>query len=184
MYKSPTRHNPSPRIRARRRAALTAGLILLLAGSSASAQQQALPIRIESNNADLSQQSGVSTYTGHVVLTRGGLTLTGDRLVITRLNDRGNVRAELTGSPAHLEKQPDQDSADVVTGHSDKIEYANNSSTVILRGDAVVERGGDQVTGQVIRHNIDTDRTQAEGGSGDSGRVRITIQPQSDKNSP
>ncbi|MES1926088.1 hypothetical protein T31B1_12239 [Salinisphaera sp. T31B1] len=140
-----------------------------------------MPIRIESNNADLSQQSGTSTYTGNVVLKRGGLTLTGDRLVITRINDRGNVKAVLTGSPAHLDKQPDRDGNDVVTGHSNQIEYVNNQSTVVLRGDAVVKRGGDEVNGQVIRHNLDTERTQAEGGgSGDGGRVRITIQPKSD----
>jgi len=174
MYKSPTR--PDHRSR-RRLATLSFGLALVL-GTGAALAQQALPIRIESNNADLSQQSGTSTYTGNVVLTRGGLTLTGNKLVITRINDRGNVKAVLTGSPAHLDKQPDRDGDDVVKGHSDQIEYANNASTVILRGDAVVNRGGDQVTGQVIRHNLDTERTQADGGSG--SRVRITIQPASD----
>ncbi|GAB3679928.1 lipopolysaccharide transport periplasmic protein LptA [Salinisphaera aquimarina] len=184
MYKSPTRPDPSRRAAGGRRLALALAFGLTLASTAALAQK-ALPIRIESNNADLSQQSGTSTYTGNVVLTRGGLTLTGSRLVITRINDRGNVRAVLTGSPAHLDKQPDRDGDDVVTGHSEKIEYANNDSTIVLRGNAVVERGGDEVTGQVIRHNLDTERTQAEGGSGgsNSGRVRITIQPQSDTGS-
>ncbi len=174
MYKSPTR--PDHRIR-RCLATLSFGLALVL-GTGAALAQQALPIRIESNNADLSQQSGTSTYTGNVILTRGGLTLTGSKLVITRINDRGNVKAVLTGSPARLDKQPDRDGDDVVKGHSDQIEYANNTSTVILRGDAVVNRGGDQVTGQVIRHNLDTERTQADGSGG--SRVRITIQPASD----
>ena len=168
--------NRPTRIAARRALAIAATLAGLLICTTAIAQQ-ALPIRIESNNADLSQQSGTSTYTGNVVLTRGGLTLTGTKLVITRINDRGNVKAVLTGSPARLNKQPDQDGDDVVKGHSSQIEYANNDSTVVLRGDAVVNRGGDEVNGQVIRHNLDTERTQADGGSGD--RVRITIQPAS-----
>ena len=179
MYKSPTRpDSPAPRTRFARHRLLVAitTVIGLLVCTSALAQK-ALPIRIESDNADLSQQSGTSTYTGNVVLVRGGLTLTGNKLVITRINDRGNVKAVLTGSPARLDKQPDQDGNDVVKGHSNQIEYANNDSTVVLRGDAVVNRGGDEVNGQVIRHNLDTERTQADGGSG--SRVRITIQPAS-----
>ena len=170
MYKSPTRR------RLRLAATLALGLVLM-AGTTAFAQQKALPIHIESNDADLSQQEGVSTYTGNVVLTRGGLTLTGHRLVITRINDRGNVKAVLDGSPARLDKQPDREGDDVVTGNSSKIEYTNSNSTVLLRGDAVVRRGGDEIHGQLIRHNVDTGRTQAERGSGSSERVRITIQP-------
>lgn len=174
MYKSPTHR------RLRHAATLALGLVLV-AGTTAYAQQTPLPIHIESNDADLSQQEGVSTYTGNVVLTRGGLTLTGNTLVITRLNDRGNVKAVLDGNPAKLDKQPDREGDDVVTGNASKIEYANNASTVLLRGNAVVRRGGDEVHGQVIRHNLDTERTQAERGSGSSERVRITIQPKSEQ---
>jgi lipopolysaccharide export system protein LptA len=148
-----------------------------MAAGAVQAQQKSLPIHIESNDADLSQQEGVSTYSGNVVLTRGGLTLTGHRLVITRINDRGNVKAVLDGSPAHLDKQPDREGDDVVTGDASKIEYTNSNSTVLLRGDAVVRRGGDEIHGQIIRHNVDTGRTQAERGSGGNERVRITIQP-------
>ncbi|WP_348766454.1 lipopolysaccharide transport periplasmic protein LptA [uncultured Salinisphaera sp.] len=172
MYKSLTR-----------RRGLSVALValgLVLATGAAPAQQQPLPIRIESNSADLSQQQGTSTYTGNVVLTRGGLTLTGHRLVVTRINDRGNIKAVLDGSPAKFDKQPDREGNDVVTGNAGQIEYTNNDSTIVLRGDAVVRRGGDEINGQVIRHNLDTERTQAERGGSDSKRVRITIQPQED----
>ncbi|ERJ20615.1 Putative ABC superfamily transport protein [Salinisphaera shabanensis E1L3A] len=175
MYKSPTRHS--------RIARALAVLALVLAPAAAFAQQP-LPIHIESNNADLSQQRGTSTYTGNVVLTRGGLTLTGNKLVITRINDRGNIKAVLDGSPAKFDKQPDREGDDVVTGHASQIEYANNDSTIVLRGNAVVRRGGDEINGQVIRHNLDTERTQAERGSSNNERVRITIQPESGKDQP
>lgn len=175
MYKLPIR---------RSHAVMLAFGLMVLAGT-AQAQQKALPIHIESNDADLSQQRGVSTYSGNVVLTRGGLTLTGHKLVITRINDRGNIKAVLDGSPAKLDKQPDREGDNVVTGNASKIEYTNNDSTIVLRGDAVVRRGGDEVHGQVIRHNLDTERTQAERGSGSSSkRVRITIQPKSGDNKP
>lgn len=172
MYKSPIR----------RRLRLGAAALLLCWTAGVLAQQQPLPIHIESNNADLSQQQGVSTYTGDVVLTRGGLTLRGHRLVITRINDRGNIKAVLDGSPATLDKQPDREGNDVVTGNASKIEYTNNNSTILLRGDAVVRRGGDEIHGQTIRHNLDSERTQAERGSDE--RVRITIQPKAGEDQP
>ncbi|ROO25011.1 sugar transporter [Salinisphaera orenii MK-B5] len=152
----------------------------MVAGGAAWAQQEPLPIRIESDSAELSQQEGTSTYTGSVVLTRGGLTLTGDKLVVTRLNDRGNVKAVLNGAPARLDKQPDRTGDDVVTGHSSRIEYTNADSTVVMRGNAVVNRGGDRIASQVIRHNLDTQRTQAARGENDGERVQITITPQND----
>ena len=100
--------------------------------------------------------------------------------MVTRINDRGNIKAVLDGSPAKFDKQPDREGNDVVTGNAGQIEYTNNDSTIVLRGDAVVRRGGDEINGQVIRHNLDTERTQAERGGSDSKRVRITIQPQED----
>jgi lipopolysaccharide export system protein LptA len=175
MYTSPIGHS------ARRLACLLALVTLPVYAQQQHAQQktqqqQALPIHIQSNNAELSQKSGQSTYTGDVVLTRGGLTLTGNKLVVTHLKNRNAIRAVLTGSPAHLHKQPDRNGSDVFTGHAHRIEYSNNNATIVLRGDAVVTRAdGDQVTGAVITHNLNTQRTQAQ--SGGNRRVRITIVP-------
>ena len=161
------------------------GALLLAVAASASAQgSQNLPIHIESNTADFAQKTGVSTYTGNVHLSRGGLTLTGARLVVTRINDRGNVKAVLTGNPADIDKQPDSTSAERITGHADRIEYTNADAMLTLKGDAVLNRaGGDTINSPVITRNLNTGQTQAQGSQGSAsggtgdGRVRITIQP-------
>lgn len=153
------------------------GLLLLAGPALALAQNKALPINIDANQANYSQQSGVSTYTGNVHMTRGGLTLTGNKLVVTRINDRGNIKAVLTGTPAHIDKQPDADSSERITGHAAQIDYSNSKSQIVLRGDAVVNRGGDEVRGQTITHDLDSDRTTAKRGSGDNDRVHVTMQP-------
>ncbi|HET7315156.1 lipopolysaccharide transport periplasmic protein LptA [Salinisphaera sp.] len=159
--------------------ALTMAAVLAFGPAQAAGndQSQQLPIHIQSDNADFTQKSGVSTYTGDVRLTRGGLTLTGDKLVITRLNDRSRIQAVLTGDPAHIDKQPDSSGDQVVTGHAHRIEYSNDSSVITLRGNAEVNRNGDQIRGAVITHNLDTGATHAESGQGDKARVHITIQP-------
>lgn len=168
MYTSPSRPD----------ARWLACLLALVAAPAFAAQQQALPIHIASDHAELSQKSGVSTYTGNVKMTRAGLTLTGDKLVITRSNnDRKDIRAVLTGAPAHIDKQPDRDGKDVITGHSQRIRYNNEQAIIVLSGHAVVNRAGDQVTGPVITYNLNTGRTEAKRGSKSGERVRITIQP-------
>ncbi|WP_353223918.1 lipopolysaccharide transport periplasmic protein LptA [Salinisphaera hydrothermalis] len=155
-------------------AALTPALTL---AATSDASKQKLPINIQANNADFTQKSGVSTYTGNVHLTRGGLTLTGNKLVVTQMNDKHQIKAVLTGDPAHIDKQPDSSDNEVVTGHAQQIEYSNASSVITLRGDAVINRNGDQIRGAVITHNVDTGATHAERGQGKDERVHITIQP-------
>lgn len=147
------------------------------AWAATDSQTKQLPIDIQSNNADFAQKSGESTYTGNVRLTRGGLTLTGDKLVVTRINDRSQVKAVLTGNPAHIDKQPDSSDNEVVTGHARQIEYTNASSVITLRGNAVVNRSGDQIRGAVITHDVDTGATHAQRGNATDERVHITIQP-------
>ena len=156
---------------------LTAMLSPIAAQAADSGSNKQLPINVQADNADFSQKSGVSTYTGDVRLTRGGLTLTGDKLVVTRINDRSRVKAVLTGNPAHIDKQPDASDDRVVTGHARQIEYTNASSVITLRGGAEVTRNGDEIRGPVITHDVDTGATHAKRGSGGSERVHITIQP-------
>lgn len=152
-------------------------IVVLPALAMAQQQKKTLPINIEANQADYAQTNGVSTYTGDVRMIRGGLTLTGNRLVVTRVNDRDRIKAVLTGNPAHIHKKPDSDSAERITGHASRIEYTNNNAQVVLRGKAVVNRGGDEIRGEVITHDLDNDSTTAKRGSGDNDRVRVTIQP-------
>ncbi|WP_158583530.1 lipopolysaccharide transport periplasmic protein LptA [Salinisphaera sp. Q1T1-3] len=161
----------------------TLALCTLAAGNAtaADAGSRQLPIQIQSDNADFAQKSGVSTYTGDVVLTRGGMTLTGSKLVVTRINDRGNIKAVLTGSPAHIDKKPDAENNETVTGHASSITYTNSNAELTLRGNAVLERsGGDTINSPVITRNVDSGVTHAQGGGQDGQRVHITIQPNQD----
>lgn len=135
-------------------------------------------IDIHSDNADFNQNNGVSTYTGNVKLIRSGLTLTGSRLVVSRLKNKKNIKAVLTGSPAYIDKKPDADDDKVIKGHSQQIVYTNADSRVTLRGKAKVTRDGDTIRGSVITYNVDTGATRAKRSKDDDQeRVHITISP-------
>lgn len=111
-------------------------------------------------------------------MTRAGLTLTGNKLVVTQPKSRNHIKAVLTGKPAHIDKQPDASGDKVVTGHAQRIEYTNGNATITLSGNAVVTRNGDQINASVITYNIDTGATHAKSGNRDNSRVHITISPQ------
>lgn len=163
-------------------AALWASVLLTLAiavtPTFAAAKKPNLPINIQSNNASFNQNTGRSVYQGNVKLTRGGLTLTGNKLVLTHTRNRGQLHAVLTGSPAHIDKQPDQSGSHVVTGHSKQIIFDNPSHTLTMQGSAYLKRAdGNSVRGKRIVHNLKTGLTQARGGGSAKQRVKVTLQP-------
>src|SRR5699024_5055316 len=112
----------------------------------------------------------------NVVLKRGGLTLTGDTLHI-KLGGDNDFRAELTGSPATLERAPQPADALRMNGHADRVSYTRRNPQILLRRQAVIQRGGDRLHSSTIRHNLDTQRTVAGSDASDDGRVEITLHP-------
>lgn len=162
----------------KRRIGLAACCLLLfcLLIHTAQAEQAKMPINIHADNADFNQKSGASTYTGNVKLTRGGLTLSGTKLVVSHLKNKRQIKAVLTGNPAHIDKQPDADDDKVIKGHSNQIEYSNASSVITLSGQAKVTRDGDTIRGAIITYNVDTGATRAKRGNDDNERVHITIE--------
>lgn len=154
-------------------------LVPLLATTTTAiaAEPPPAPITITSNSAEFSRNSDVSTYTDDVVLTRGGLTLNGDKLVVKRLSD-GTFRAELSGNPVTLHRTPQSKDDKPVKGHAQRVIYTSSNAQLLLRGDAVIKRDGDTIHGQTITQDLTTRHTVAESGSGDNNRVTVTLLPE------
>lgn len=152
-----------------------------LAGPAFAADKSSQPVNIQSNSASFDQGSGHSVYKGSVELTRGGLTLTGNKLVLTNTRKRGQLHAVLTGTPARIDKQPDQAGKNIINGHAKTITFDKPDQQVIMDGDAYLERAdGNSVRGQTIVHNVETGRSHAERGGNDHKRVKVTLKPGSD----
>lgn len=142
------------------------------------AQTRDQPIQIEANTAEYSDRTGISTYSGAVVLTQGTLVLHGDKLTVTRNKDSGAIEAILNGEPATLDKPADNENTEAVDGRAQSMEYKSDEAVLILTGQARVTRGGDTIRGDTIRHYLNSARTQASS-TGQGERVKITIQPES-----
>src|SRR5699024_10766454 len=135
------------------RLCLAAALVLLPMAMAVAADSKPEPVNITADDAQMSKPDNVSVYTGNVVVVRGTLTLKGDKLVIHGL-DNGEYKAVLTGAPSTLRREPAAAGDKLVTGHSHEIIYFTGKTLVTLRGDAVVDRGGDVIHSQLIRHDM------------------------------
>ena len=183
---------------------------LLAAGSAYALQSdKGQPINIQADHGDFradpkNDSNGTGTYTGHVVITQGSITLTADKAVLHVVNNELDT-ADMTGSPATFQQQPDKGA--MIHGQADEITYDASKNQIDLIGNARLVQPVAQVNGMTlgtplastshapsgataapasqgerlltadhIRYNTETQHMVATG-SGDDGRVRITFPP-------
>ena len=155
--------------------------LALLAIALLAAAAPARGIEIQSDTAELDRNAGRSIYRGDVVLTREGLELRGDKLVVTR-DAADRFTAVLTGDPARLHQAPASPDEAPVNGAAARMTYRSGSELVELRGEAMIERGGNAVRSDTITHDLASGRTKARRAEGENGeRVRITLEPPPDE---
>lgn len=155
-------------------------LAALLAAGAAGAATDEQRIEIRADSAELDQVTARSVYRGDVVLTRNGLELSGDELVVIRDGEEG-VTAVLIGNPARLRQTSADEDAASVTGSADRMTYETGRERIELQGNAVVERGGNAMQGETITHDLTSGRTMAHRAREEDGeRVRIILEPPSD----
>lgn len=173
---------PTDRSRLRAIPTLLIALCLLPAPWQTEAAQQALvrgPVTIQADQAELSQQEGLSIYIGNVRLTQHELVITGDRLVVRHGQEGRPLQARVTGSPATYDQPTTADSPSV-HGQAQRIEYNAESDILVLEGSARVTRGRNMVEGAMIRYDRRQHRILATGD--EDGRVQIILTPSEQSN--
>lgn len=131
------------------------------------------PIRIEAEHAEVDQNAGTVVYTGSVQAQQGTMRVSADRLTI-EVEDEKVVRITAEGQPAKYQQMLDEDKG-LVKADARTIVYHTRQERVDLKGDAFLEQGGNEISGQLIHYDIVAGRVQAE--SGEDDRVRVIVQP-------
>ncbi|MCD0503109.1 lipopolysaccharide transport periplasmic protein LptA [Bordetella petrii] len=167
------------------------GALLLGAASLAQAQQQAAPAEepstlILSDTLHYDDIKRQSIFTGNVVLTRGLMKLTADKLEV-REDEAGNQFGTATANKGKIVtiRQERPETFEVIEGRGLRAEYASNNSQFDLIGQAVVTRyicgkPFDTIRGERVRYNEKTGVYEAFGGPNSSaagGRVRSLAMP-------
>jgi lipopolysaccharide export system protein LptA len=158
-----------------RQTKLIIAVVLLTLGVSTLQAAQDDPITIEADRATLSEKQGVSTYTGNVVLTQGGIKINADEVIVH--HDAGKLtHVTALGSPVQYYQQGESPEKDI-HGEAKTMEYFADEQRLLLVDSAKLTQGGNAFSGNRIEY--DTQREVVTAAVAETGkeRVQVTIQP-------
>jgi len=132
------------------------------------------PILVEANQIKIDDARKVQVLEGNVVMTKGTLRISADRIVMTE-DEYGFQRGVAYGSPGRLAryKQKQDDSDAWSEGEAVRIEYDTRSEIAQLFKRAQLKSGGSEVRGNYIWYDSITGKFAAKG--------KKTAQADSDK---
>jgi len=139
------------------------------------------PTQVEANRMSADDARRLNIFEGDVVVTKGTMRLTADRLVV-RQDAEGFQFATATGKPARFRQRQDAKPGEKegiwVDGEALRIELDDKNQKIELFDSARVNRGGDEVAGDYIFVDQRSDFYQVSSGKGQAkGRVKAVIQP-------
>jgi len=165
---------------------VTLFLALSLAATQAPGADNDQPATIEADQVEFDFRTGERTYTGNVVVVQGSLRITGDKMVMQYDQETDQIeKATSWGSPATFKQRPQGKDEDVY-GEGQTIVMDQIENTLTLVEDASLTQSGNTATGNEIVYDMTADRMtvrgleqtrEAEGGSSEGGRARVTINP-------
>lgn len=169
---------------------LLLALTLTIAASGVWAQDVGEEITIESDRMRYDNGKQTNVFSGNVIMTRGGFEIRAQRISI-RQDKNGTQFAVATGTPAKF-KRSDPRRPGQVEGSGKELRYNDKTEQLeILTGATLrrVQAGkvADEVQGAKIVYQANKDAFTVEGGksgvssSNPRGRVRVVIQPRSNK---
>ena len=118
------------------------------------------PIEVEANTAELDDVKKVSVYTGNVILTRGTIRMTGDKMTVYQTENDDLDTLIMEGHPATYRQLPD-DSKVYDKAKASIIEYYELKHLTILKGNAVVIQEGARLTGDRIDYDTELSKVKA-----------------------
>lgn len=141
------------------------------------------PIHLSADRADINEHTGVSVFTGHVVLSQGGMRLWSDTLTVHHDQQDKITRMVAEGDPARFREQPKAQGRPI-TGSARRIDYDVRAGIVVLEQDAQLLQGKNRFQGPRIEYDRDQDVVKAGSAGGAGGRVEITLQPKGSESKP
>ncbi|MCB1851237.1 MAG: lipopolysaccharide transport periplasmic protein LptA [Gammaproteobacteria bacterium] len=149
----------------------------LLCNALESDSQQ--PLFIEADGADISETTGVSIYTGNVVISQGSIRLSADKVTVTQQGEESDhILAE--GTPVRFQQQTEE-SKELVKGEAKSANYHLNSEIIHMIGNAVLIQGKDTFRSDRITYDRVKGQVRAGKKAKGNQRVHIAIQPQKKK---
>ena len=137
--------------------------------------------------ATYNEKTGVTTYTGNVIIEQGTMKLQANSIVANLNSQKEISTITATGGPARFQQKVDVNKG-LAKGQAQKILYNAQTGIVTFSGSALLEQDGASIRGNTLKYSMNKGDIEATGtpnstGSS-SGRVQIVIPPSSSKSFP
>ncbi len=137
------------------------------------------PIKLLADKATYSERTGITSYSGTVVITQGTFKMTADDITVNLSQGRSINSAVATGRPATMQQVVTQEKG-LAKGQANKIDYNAVTGIVTLTGNAKLVQNGASFAGNVIRYSLKAGDVEATAGG--SQRVELVFPPNSGSN--
>ena len=133
-------------------------------------------ILIESDSMQIDELKSTSTFSGNVVLNYGAISLSSDKIIITKKNNNISI-IQAFGTPASFNLYNDvQTQNNKITGYSEEILFSSDEQTILLTGNANIETGDNTISAHSVLFNLNTKSINLSGDSSNSSdRVKVKI---------
>jgi len=164
-------------------------LIFLTVGLFVSIVALALPddrqqtISIESDSAERNQKTGLTVYSGNVIISQGSILIEADEITLHYQGSKIS-RIECTGTPASYQQKPQTEGA-MLVARAEHINYLLADDKIILKRNAVLSRNGTIVKGDSIDYDMKNETWKAKGNDlGEQKRIQLLIPPSVQNSTP
>lgn len=137
------------------------------------------PIKLLADKATYSERTGVTSYSGNVIITQGTLKLTADNITVNLSQNRSINSAVATGRPATMQQVVTADKG-LAKGQGNKIDYNAVTGIITLTGNAKLTQNGASFAGNVIRYSLKAGDVEATAGG--NQRVELVFPPSNNTN--
>lgn len=153
-------------------------VLLLIGASSAFAlpSDRQQPVSLEADKATFNEKTGVTTYSGNVVIQQGTLKIQADSIVANLNNNRQIQSVTAQGSPAKFQQQLNSKD-DLARGEGRRIIYNAQTGLLTLTGNAYLSQNGATFRSETLTYSMNKGDIEASGGQ--KGRIKIVIPPSS-----
>lgn len=146
------------------------------------------PITLLADRATYNDKTGITTYTGNVVIEQGTMKLNAASIVANLNANKQISTITASGSPAKFQQQLDTKRG-IARGEAQKIVYNAETGILNLSGNAYLNQDGASIRGSTLKYSMNKGDIEVSGGSsnsstGSKGRVQIIIPPSATKSFP
>ncbi|ONG40019.1 lipopolysaccharide transport periplasmic protein LptA [Alkanindiges hydrocarboniclasticus] len=136
-------------------------------------------ITLEADRATYNEKTGITTYTGNVVIQQGTIKIQADSLVANLNKNRQIQQITAKGRPAKFQQQISAEKG-IARGEGQTIVYNSETGIITMTGKAYLFQDGASFRGNTLRYSISAGDIEASGGS--QGRIQIIIPPSATQN--